>query len=333
MQLLTARQIPSAGKADTVFRISRWGALAGYSFAVLVMAGLLTAFVAMFFAPEFSGFHWLKVILGILLGLLTLLMWLIAGALQYSYTALGLPSNWLLRIGPCGVMIKYRSYIHFDSPQEDPVAIHLDWHEIDNIQRYRETVRIREMGEVNDIRHDYLMITLKPGCHTPGKISKVRKALEFEAQRKPAHFQVDALQHELFIARKNKAGDREIRRLKQAIQEEKKRHPGRHNKTRFKHRPVIFIAPDTLKIEWTHAAPEVKTLNALLAQYGTETVAAQRTIDMDTPKTSQEFAEILHAVLSRGDEITALKLIRAQFGYSISEAKAYIDNLKAAGLS
>jgi hypothetical protein len=49
-----------------------------------------------------------------------------------------------MRIGPGGILLKYRSYLHDDSPVEDPIALHLSWPEIVDAQLQQEHFEIEK---------------------------------------------------------------------------------------------------------------------------------------------------------------------------------------------
>ena len=159
---------------------------------------------------------------------------------------------------------------------------------------------------------------------------RIKSALAFEHQRKPAHFNVDELKHELFNARKNKAPTSEIARIKQQIAIEKKRHPGKHNKIRFRDRPVVFIDPDQLRMDWTHITPGRKKLRKLLAHY--TTIKDEQTQHIDTTRklTENEFQTSLATLLKRDETIEAVKLVKTHLGLNTTDARAYIqiDRLK-----
>jgi hypothetical protein len=314
VKLLSKKNIPPIGRDETVFRISFWGAFFSLLF---ILTGLLAG-VAVFFI----GYHSSRSAVMTLSALYTLVMWGICLIIFRTLRATRSPANWLARIGSGGVLLKYRSYLHDDSPGEDPIALHLSWHEIADAQLHQEIHTTTDSDGKSHLKRWFLVIRLDPRFLN---IAAVKGALEFEVQRKPAHFRVDDLKHELFIARKNRAAAGEISRLKAEIAGEKKLHPGKQSKTRFCDRPIVFISPDLLKLEWTHITPGRKKLRELLAQRVSFIGEHKTEIDIETPMTQAEFQALLATLLSREEKLEAIKLVRYQLKLSSTEAVAFIE--------
>lgn len=314
MHLLTRQDIRPPGRRETVFRLSPWGPL--FSF-VLFLLGLLVG-VALFIYSWQSSVTWGMVLAGIY----SLLMLGICGILLRALMATLSPANWLARLGQDGILLKYRSYLHDDSPAGDPVALQLSWREIAAAHLQQERYTTTDIEGQRQVRRWFLVLELH--CwHLD--IDSIRSALDFEKQRKPAHFRVDDLKHELFMARKNKLGNAEIARIRREIARESKRHPGRHGKTRFHHRPVVFTSPDRLQIEWTHMTPGRKNLRRLLAKYTVLSGDGEQNYHIEKPMTENEFRALLATLLDRDETIEAIKLVRLHMGINTTEAKAFIE--------
>lgn len=318
MQLLAKKQIPPVDRTETVFRVSPWWAMLGCLLFVSLLLGVPTAmFVTTFFSPDIHGFHWSR----ILLALFILIMSPFCLIYSRTCTAAFQPSNWLARIGPGGMLVKYRSYLHDDSPEEDPVAIRLSWDEVERVHLQKEVLHTRSSSRAMDVRRVFLAVRLDRRVN----VGALKSALSFELHRKPAYFKISDLKHELFMARKNKAPAPEVARLKQAIRMEKARHPGRHSRGRFQHHPVTFAEPDLLNIEWVQVTPGKKTLGGLLSRYTTFVIADSRHIHADRTMTDDEFNALLAMLLGRADEVEAIKLVRRHMGCDIAEAKRFIE--------
>jgi ribosomal protein L7/L12 len=314
MNLFTKNNLPPPRHDETIFRISLWGTL--FSF-LLVLSGFFGG-IALFVI----GYHVSRTWVMIVSALYTLIMWWVCSAIFHTLMAIRSPANWLARIGSGGILLKYRSYLHDDSPGEDPIALHLSWAEIADAQLQQEIHTSSDTDGTSRIKHWFLAIKLDPGYIT---IDRVKEALEFESQRKPDHFKVDDLKHELFIARKNRADEREIARIKAEIARVKQTCPGTLSKMRFHDRPIDFISPDLLKMELTHITPGKKKLRELLAQYTTVIGDQKKQFDMEKPMTEAEFNTLLTTLLSRNEKIEAIKLVQFQRGLSTSEAVAFIE--------
>lgn len=314
MNLLSKKNIRPSGKDDTVFSRSLWGPL--FTFLIFLV-GLLAGLALFIYCYQFS------IIWGMLLAsLYSLIMWGISQILFRALMATRSPANWLARIGPDGMLLKYRSYLHDDSPEEDPIALYLAWREIDAVQMQQEEYTTTDLDGKRQTRRWFLSIILKL---RNSDIQRVKSALEFENQRKPAHFKIDELKHELFIARKKRASDSEIAFIKNEIAHEKRRHPGRHKKTRFRDRPVVFIDPDRLRMELSHITPGKSKLRQLLALRTRVTGDQQQQFAIEKPMSQAEFDSLLASLLGRGETIEAVKLVQLQMGLTTTEARSFIE--------
>ncbi|MSN26182.1 MAG: hypothetical protein GJV46_09980 [Geobacter sp.] len=315
MNLLNKQNLPPSTRDETVFRVSFWGSCFSFIFFLL---GLLLGAAFLIYSC------FLVSILGIVLsGLYTLLMMGVCHIVFRTLVAIRSPSNWLARIGSGGILLKYRSYLHDDSPGEDPIALKLSWLEIADAQLQQELHTTSGIDGKSQIERWFLVIKLDPRyLH----IDRIKEVLDFENQRKPAHFKVDDLKHELFLAQKNKAADLEITRIKKEIEREKKLYPGSRSKMQFQDRPIVFISPDQLKMEWTHITPGRKKLRQLLARY-TTVIADQvgQRFDFSKEMTDPEFQSQLTALLGRDEKIEAIKLVRLKMGLGLAEAKSYVE--------
>lgn len=317
MNLFTRQNIPPPRHDETIFRTSLWGTL--FSF-LLFLSGFFCV-VALFVI----GYHASRLWVMIVSALCTLIVGTACSILFKSLMAICSQTNWLARIGSSGILLKYRSYLHDDSPREDPIALHLSWAEIAEAQLQQEIHTSSDTDGTSRIKRWFIAIKLNPRYLD---IDRVKAALEFEAQRKPAHFKVDDLKRELFIARKSRATDHEITRIKNEIDRMKKLNPGKQSKTRFHDRPIVFISPDLLKIELTHITPGKKKLRELLARYSTVVSDQEKQFDMEKPMTETEFNSLLTTLLDREEKIEAIKLVQFQRGLSTSKAVAFIEKQK-----
>lgn len=315
MNLFARQNIPPPRRDETIFRISLWGTLFSFLLVVSCFLGGAAFFVI--------GYHVSRFWVMIVAALYTLIVGGVCSVIFRTLMAMRSPTNWLARISSDGILLKYRSYLHDDSPREDPIALHLSWAEIADAQLQQEIHTSTDSDGTIWIKRWFLAIKLNPRYLD---IDRVKAALEFEAQRKPAHFKVDDLKHELFIARKNRATDHEIVRIKREIDRAKKLNPGKQSKTRFHDRPIVFISPDLLKMELTHITPGKKKLRELLAQYSTVADDQKKQFDMEKPMTETEFNSLLTALLNRGEKIEAIKLVQLQRGLSTSEAVAFTED-------
>ena len=91
---------------------------------------------------------------GILLSALyTLIMWGIlsctSACAEGDFLTSQLVGN---ELAMAGILLKYRSYLHDDSPEEDPIALYLSWPEITEAQLQREIHTTTDMDGKRQIR-------------------------------------------------------------------------------------------------------------------------------------------------------------------------------------
>ncbi len=315
MDLLRKADIPFLRPSETVFRISFWGPFITF---LLFFSGLLVG-VGLFIYCYQSDIIW-----GMFLsGLYLLLMWFLSHILLRALLATFSTSNWLARIGPNGLLLKYRSYLHDDYPSEDPIALRLSWSELTAARLEKEIHTTLDVAEKQQHTRWFLILKLDSRFLDP---TRIKAALDFENQRKPDYYKIAELQHKLFEARKAKADPAVIDELKQVIALEKKKYPGKTNKSQFRDRPVVFVKPDSLKMEWTHLKPGKKKLRQLLAQHTRVTEDLLASYDVEAPMTETEFQSHLETLLGRDDTLEAVKLVKIQKNLSTTEAKAFVEH-------
>lgn len=317
MKLLEQRAISAPKPNETVFRISFWGPLLT---CLLFVLGFLFGLALLFYSYSASSVWGM-----VLAGFYTLVMWglcqMVLRALRATFAA----ANWLARLGPEGLLIKYRSYLHGDLPEEDPVVLQLGWSEIASAQLQKELYTTTDSDGKHQVTRWFLALKLD-GRFVD--VAAIRAALEFESRRKPAGARIDELKHELFEARKSRAGAAEIAGIKQEIAREKQQYPDYRSRARFRDRPLVFVEPDLLKLEWTHLRPGRKPLRELLEQHARLDGDSRQQIDIEQPLSKEEFEQLLTTLLGRDATLEALKLVRLQLGLGTTEARAYLERLR-----
>ena len=317
MQLLTAQQITPPTATHTLFRGSRFGAglvYYGFMFGVVISLAL---FAYSFQAPRLGDLPLSRGILALLL----FTSWIFYLFSSPVYRALQGPGNWLACIGEDGVLLKYRSYYHTDLPAEDPIAVRLSWGEIERVRLRIENVRRREGGEITTNRQQYVLFDLQL---QPADAQRLRSALSFEQQRRPLHFRIEELAHDLFMARKRGAASEEIAFIKNQMAEEKRRHPNRHAKWRIRHRAVTYIEPLTLEVSWDNITPALPVLRASLVRYTLFQTGPTLEVALDKSLSQESFRTTLDDLIRRDNELDAIKLVRRQLGCNLKTAKEFI---------
>ena len=206
--------------------------------------------------------------------------------------ALG-PMNWLVRAAPRGLYIKFRSYLNHGFPEEDRVVLYLPKEEIAWIRAHRRNEKRHQADTERatiDVRHDYLEIGLKGA-------------------------DLSALAEQLAIERAH-------------------REPGQ---TVFRHYPVSIREGGIVAVEWRSGHGRTRPR---LARAVTQLESFYSTVAFTPDKESQDAPVEQLAAGEQGDrilelalkgEITeAVRLARRLYGYDLTQAKTYVEDLTRA---
>ena len=90
------------------------------------------------------------------------------------------PSNWLVRLSPEHILIKFRSYQNAHYPDTDPVVIDLSWHDIDWVRKTRETSQKDHGDSAVTEFFTYLDIKLRL---SENELQEIKEGLNNEVKR------------------------------------------------------------------------------------------------------------------------------------------------------
>lgn len=217
---------------------------------------------------------------------------LVQGPLRKTYGR----QNWLVRQRQGGLLVKFRSYLNSHFPKEDLTVLQLDRGEIEWIRRHghkQVTKRIDYQQEKDSLA--FLDIKLRFPVDEAGKSwrSKLKRQLKTAQNQKAP--KVGIVQ------------------------------------TKFHHYPVCLLKEDILRIEWkskhTSVTPGIDTaITNLSRDYRLEDeIQTECHDDLESPGKKEE---LLLDMISRGDEIGAAKLAREIYGFDMTEAKRFLEELK-----
>lgn len=223
--------------------------------------------------------------LGTFLGLLFCLALSLIGytSLHARFTG----TNWLLRIRPEELTIKFRSDVNARLPEPHPVVVSLAYSEIIWARKTREWVRVYSLSDTSSstqYRSYYLDLKLRLRTATLGT-------------------------------------------LREAIDEEIRYEPGAGQPTMFRHHPVRLDG-DVLRIQWMKGLrPELDTAMDLLRHHVSLEQALDLTSDFTKALTPTEAEQNVLELARRGEHLAAVGLVRRFFGLSLSDSKAYVEDL------
>ncbi len=207
------------------------------------------------------------------------------------------PDNWLMRITSSAVVVKYRSFANAHLPKEDLVAFVLDRAEL-KWARSSKSKRITPGSQSGESRSDH-RTSLEIGID-PSVTQELEPLLVAERQR----------------------------------QEPPRGMTKSSSKTL--HYPVSIPESGVIRIEWRSGqswiTPSIKHVLAQLAKWTTIEEPKQATANYAslTSKDMQTEDKILELAAS-GEVIAATRLVRKIYGYSLAEARQFVDDLIANG--
>lgn len=204
------------------------------------------------------------------------------------------PENWILSLSPQLVQIKFRSYLNPHFPQEDPQVAQFKLTEIQSACISKQTIKAPSSnnGTLTSF-HTFLDL------HIKGQdLVSLKEQLKYE------------------------------RNLKVRIP----RWFGSTG-TKFQHYPVSVIDPSTIRIEWRSPSdrviPGIKVAIKHLSRLGVKIEPLKKEV-MDCTRTSADQTAMENKILQlaeRGNLLQATKLTRRAFGLSLTESKAFVEDL------
>ncbi len=211
-------------------------------------------------------------------------------------------------------------------PDTDLAIVEIPYSEIAWARKTREKLTTPSCGTDERQRvqfYTFLDFKLKGVDAAP-----LSEALETERKRWPYQSEVGKWKRELFDARKRKAPEHEIARIRQSLERAKERQPKRKRGDGVKHHdyPVRVVDTDTVRIQWNGIRPKIKpALDFFSTHFSVE---PELSLDTDATEANGKPADdrILDLAL-RGDTITATALTKKTYGYSLKRSKEFVDEL------
>ncbi len=204
------------------------------------------------------------------------------------------PTNWLVRMRPEGLFIKFRSYLNFRLPDVDTAIVFIPYPEI------RSARQVCESNTVSD---------------TSGERSvRTRRFVELE------------LDGDLTLL--TKALKKEL-----GTPAPREKHWYGTTSTLYRHYPATLTSSQFLRIEWS-VVPKAAAFFDAIRPYTTisdPVVISEDFIKLEhLTRTQQE--QRLRELDARGETIAAVYLARRLFGCSLSDAKALVEEQRKANL-
>ncbi len=321
MKLISILDAETHDPDEYIFSTSGTSAFVVFVICFAIIVGVSGSYIWSYFKGEASGWFSIGVIW------VGFWVWIIAWIAWSRFKSTQLPSNWLLRINPERVLVKFRSFQNYYYPEIDLVVIDLSWHDIGWVRKTKETSNKERGDEVVTEFFTYLDIKLQL---SEQELNDIKKELEEETKRKPMRSSVSELRSELFKARKNKLPKYEIDDIKEKIRREKAIKSVKSNKSsgKFHDYPIRLVNDNILRVRWNGIKPNIKRVLVLFSER--TTIDNEIKIVTDSSKdglSGKELEDMILERISRGDNFDARRLVKRHYGYSTTEAVKFIDEL------
>ena len=197
-------------------------------------------------------------------------------------------SNWVVRASADGLYIKFRSHLNHHFPPEDEIVVFFPYAEIDSVNKTREKLEVMATNGTQTQYWTYLDVHLKD-LDTEG----IAEAIKEEARRKaPKRGIVSG---------------------------------------RAKHSPVRVAGPRLLRIPWLSHQGRVRPGIRKALDFLATKIAIGSELRLDRGRLHDLDEEKLDALIlelaETGQTMAAVKLVRRRYGYGLTEAKQFVDEL------
>ncbi len=253
---------------------------------------LLTIFCG---APVFWWYVEAPAIVWILCAIVALL---VVRPILLNILAVHRSSNWLLLVRADGLVLNTRSYANSSPDQPSPVIV-LPFKDIESAREVRESHKLPE------------------STHGGGTVHSKQQFLELQIQ-----------------------SDLELQPVREILAEERSR-PGSVRtylggmtvRSKFKHDPMTVPADDVIRITWRSAkdavVPKLQVVLDRMSVYVDVTPTLERRFDQWNELNDQEFDDLVLQLTMQGRTMDAIRLLKRGRGYSLTEAKQFVDELRA----
>ena len=203
------------------------------------------------------------------------------------------PTNWLVRLQTNGLQVKYRSYLNANLPEEDPIAVLIEFSEIESIRRHdiERNIPGSTMGDDELRSHVYAELQLR----NKSQVVELKTHL---------------------------AGER------QTPEPYTKTWYGGRRKALSRHYPVQVTNEAVVRIEWG-VRPGLPQFLDELKPYMQSAAPVRSSVDYrkadELPRKEQE--EILLELLEAGDRIGAMRAARHLYGFDTTRAVQFLEEL------
>jgi len=251
----------------------------------------------------------------IVIGLLSLLF-------LFNFRKSRRPSNWLIKMDSHCMRVKFRSYLNDHLPEEDLIIAEIPYSEIAWARKTKEQLVTKSFSDDGPVTEYLTYLDLK--LNSP-ETETLRQAMLDESNRRPP---IEKMNHDLFQARKRRAPESEIALLKAEIKREAQHRP--KGGSRFStgihiHHPVRMVDESILRFNWAFIRPRISKVLQMLEK--NILIESPVKLSANLSKANGDVEGDILDLTVRGKKMEAIALAREHYGYSLSEAKEFVESL------
>lgn len=209
-------------------------------------------------------------------------------------------TNWLMKCGRAGLLIKFRSHLNHHFPNDQPTVVLIERSEIDSACKVSEVLSVPGVGGTRR-----------------GRGTRSLRCVYLELRLR--HGNTDELADALRRERTMKAPKVGISR------------------TKYHHYPVRLVNSSLIRVTWKSKDTFIRPgIEAAL-----RTLGRIMRIDPEQQLGERRWQELQGAALDdfvldlceRGDRMNAIKIVRERYGYGLTQAREFVDQLLGADAS
>lgn len=229
-----------------------------------------------------------------LLGYLAVIGLLALVIMQTFVRARFRPTNWLVRATDAGMFVQFRSYLNYRFAPECLTVAFLPYDKVQSARVVRERRILPDpdrdsprLGGFTEQRRTLIELELS------GNLNPLRRAMDDEIAR--------CLGSPTGVGR---------------------------GRTRYQHIPVRMSSPATMQLEWK-VTPGPDALLDILRARGIPAGRGETTVDFQelAVLSADEQRERLTELARTGNKLAAVALVRRLYGYDLTKAKAFVEEL------
>jgi len=202
------------------------------------------------------------------------------------------PTNWLARVGDEGLFVKFRSYLNHHLPERSPTVVFIPYREIRCARLVREWRDVPESSGSEMTRQRRVLVELELRQDAPELQQALAAERRVKAPKVPRWYGSSS--------------------------------------TLYRHYPVRMPSTRGVEVEWNAAPSAREILRVLAAHCDVEALDVAKDFTRIKQLDRQAQEAQLQELAETGQEMTATRLARSLYGYSLRDAECFVAGLVGA---